>query len=42
MTNEEIAWVNAYHAQVREALQPLLEGEPLQWLIKNTEPLPLH
>ena len=42
MTNEEIAWVNAYHAQVRQALQPLLEGEPLQWLIKNTEPLPLH
>lgn len=42
MTNEEIAWVNAYHAQVREALQPLLEGEPLQWLIKNTEPLSLH
>ena len=42
MTNDEITWVNNYHATVRTALEPLLEGAPLQWLLKNTEPLPLH
>ena len=42
MTNDEITWVNNYHATVRAALEPLVEGEPLQWLLKNTEPLPLH
>ncbi len=39
MTEAEIEWVNNYHATVREALAPVLEGKPLQWLIDNTEKL---
>ncbi len=42
MTNEEIEWLNAYHAHVREALAPDLEGRPLEWLQANTRPLKLH
>lgn len=42
MTNEEIEWLNEYHAKVREALAPDLEGKDLEWLNKNTEPLKLH
>jgi Xaa-Pro aminopeptidase len=40
MTDEEIAWVNAYHARVREIILPLLQTEEQrQWLTRNTEPL---
>lgn len=35
----EIDWLNSYHAQVREALSPLLEGEDLTWLITATQPI---
>ncbi|WP_417797759.1 aminopeptidase P family protein [Terasakiella pusilla] len=35
----EIDWLNSYHAQVREALSPLLEGEDLAWLIAATQPI---
>lgn len=42
MTNQEIEWLNAYHARVREALAPELEGRPLEWLNENTRPLELH
>jgi Xaa-Pro aminopeptidase len=34
----DIAWLNAYHATVRERLLPLVEGEAKDWLIKRTEP----
>ena len=40
MTDEEIEWVNGYHAHVREVLLPLLETEAQrQWLTANTAPL---
>ena len=42
MTNQEIEWLNAYHARVREALSADLEGDALEWLNKNTQALPLH
>lgn len=42
MTNDEIAWLNAYHARVAEALAPHLDGEALAWLRRNTAPLTLH
>lgn len=42
MTNQEIEWLNEYHARVREALAPELEGRPLEWLERNTQPLKLH
>ena len=36
MSAQEIEWVNAYHARVREALAPDLSGEALAWLEDNT------
>ena len=35
----EIAWLNTYHARVREALIPDLDPETAAWLAKATEPL---
>jgi len=35
----EVAWVDAYHADVRRQLSPLLEGEALEWLVRKTAPL---
>ncbi|MGL4495502.1 MAG: aminopeptidase family protein P, partial [Beijerinckiaceae bacterium] len=39
MTRDEIAWLDAYHARVRESLAPQLEGTALAWLMQATEPL---
>jgi Xaa-Pro aminopeptidase len=36
---DEIAWLNSYHATVRERLQPLVSGPALAWLLARTEPL---
>ncbi|MGK2897589.1 MAG: aminopeptidase P family protein [Burkholderiaceae bacterium] len=36
---DEIAWLNAYHATVRERLAPLVAGDALAWLIRRTEPV---
>jgi len=36
---EEIAWLDAYHAGVREALSPSLDRETLAWLADATRPL---
>ena len=35
----EIAWLNAYHERVREALTPDLDSETAAWLAKATVPL---
>ncbi|QUL37078.1 aminopeptidase P family protein [Erythrobacter sp. JK5] len=35
----EIAWVDTYHARVRNLLAPRLSGEDLAWLERETEPL---
>ncbi|MEQ8269183.1 MAG: aminopeptidase P family protein [Parvibaculum sp.] len=32
LTEEEVAWLNAYHARVRDALAPGLDGETKAWL----------
>ena len=37
MNNDEKAWLNQYHQNVRERLAPHLQGDVLQWLIKNTQ-----
>lgn len=42
MTDDEIAWLNTYHARVREALSDGLAPDDLRWLEENTAPLPLH
>ncbi len=39
MTDDEINWVNNYHATVRERLLPLLDKEEQEWLTKKTETL---
>jgi Xaa-Pro aminopeptidase len=36
---DEIAWLNAYHATVRERLAPLVDGAALAWLTTRTEPI---
>jgi len=35
---EDRDWLNAYHALVRERLEPLVEGAAKQWLIERTQP----
>ncbi len=39
MRADEIAWLNAYHATVRERLTPRLSGDALAWLSARTQPL---
>jgi Xaa-Pro aminopeptidase len=39
MRADEIAWLDAYHQEVRERLSPLVQDEALAWLIERTEPL---
>ncbi|MEI2417406.1 aminopeptidase P family protein [Orrella sp. JC864] len=39
MRPDEIAWLDAYHRQVRERLAPLVSGPALAWLHRRTEPL---
>ena len=38
LTREELDWFDAYHAQVRKRLSPLLAGAALEWLLARTEP----
>ncbi|MGA2816179.1 MAG: aminopeptidase P family protein [Xanthobacteraceae bacterium] len=40
LTVDERAWFDAYHAQVREALSPLLDTATRAWLLAATIPLP--
>lgn len=39
LTPGEIAWLDAYHARVRELIAPLLEGDDLAWLERHTAAL---
>ena len=39
LATDEIAWLDRYHATVRERLAPLLEGAALVWLIERTQPI---
>jgi Xaa-Pro aminopeptidase len=36
---DEIAWLNAYHATVRERLAPRCSGDALAWLLARTQPV---
>ena len=36
LTEDEKQWFNAYHAEVRERLSPLLDGAALEWLNTRT------
>lgn len=37
LTEQEVCWLNSYHARVRERLAPLLDGKALAWLLSRTE-----
>ncbi|MEO6920562.1 MAG: aminopeptidase P family protein [Collimonas sp.] len=39
LRSDEISWLNAYHAEVRERLSPHLRGDALQWLETRTQAL---
>jgi len=39
MTGEEIAWLDAYHTRVREALAQLVDEATRSWLVAATAPL---
>ena len=39
LTAKERAWVDAYHARVREEISPLLDAPTLSWLEAATKPL---
>ncbi|RZJ13464.1 MAG: aminopeptidase P family protein [Rubrivivax sp.] len=39
LRDDEVAWLNGYHASVRERLQSRVSGAALAWLIERTKPL---
>ncbi|OAN52253.1 X-Pro aminopeptidase [Paramagnetospirillum marisnigri] len=39
LTSEEIGWLDAYHARVRDEISPLVEPQVAQWLEQATRPL---
>jgi Xaa-Pro aminopeptidase len=39
MTADETAWLDAYHARVRETLAPVVDAPTREWLIKATAPI---
>ncbi|QNM98409.1 aminopeptidase P family protein [Chitinimonas koreensis] len=39
LRDDEIAWLDRYHAEVRQRLLPLVEGEARDWLLRHTAAL---
>ncbi len=39
LRGDEVAWLNDYHATVRERVAPLVAGDALAWLEANTRPI---
>jgi Xaa-Pro aminopeptidase len=39
LRQDEVDWLDAYHATVRERLGPLVDGAALAWLTERTEPI---
>lgn len=39
LTAEEIAWLNAYHAEVASRIGPLVSGPAREWLESRTQPI---
>jgi Xaa-Pro aminopeptidase len=39
LRTDEAAWLNAYHATVRERLAPRLSGDALAWLVERSAPI---
>jgi Xaa-Pro aminopeptidase len=36
LTDDEVAWLNAYHARVRDSLTPLVDSPTASWLADAT------
>jgi Xaa-Pro aminopeptidase len=39
LSADDIAWLDAYHATVRDRLAPRVKGTALAWLLERTQPL---
>jgi Xaa-Pro aminopeptidase len=39
LSAEEIAWIDAYHARVRDTVGPLLDPQTAAWLERATRPI---
>ena len=39
LDEDEIAWLDAYHARVRETLAPIVDPETARWLAQATQPI---
>jgi Xaa-Pro aminopeptidase len=39
LEEEEIAWLDRYHARVRETLTPLVDADTARWLVEATQPI---
>ncbi len=39
MTDDDVAWLDAYHDRVREVIAPLLDDETAAWLAEATRPV---
>ena len=39
LSDQELEWLNGYHAHVLEKVLPLLEGEDARWLAEKCRPL---
>ncbi|BBN15819.1 Xaa-Pro aminopeptidase [Marchantia polymorpha subsp. ruderalis] len=39
LSDSELTWLNDYHAQVWEKVSPLVAGDALEWLHRNTRPI---
>jgi Xaa-Pro aminopeptidase len=39
LTETETAWLNAYHAEVRQRLLPRVQGDAQAWLLRRTQAL---
>ncbi|HYA66082.1 MAG TPA: M24 family metallopeptidase C-terminal domain-containing protein, partial [Burkholderiaceae bacterium] len=39
LRDDEVAWLNEYHQQVRERLSPLVSEAALAWLQRSTQAL---
>jgi Xaa-Pro aminopeptidase len=40
LEDEEIDWLDAYHAEIRDVLTPLVDPDTAQWLAAVTQPIP--
>ncbi len=39
LRSDEVDWLNAYHAVVRDRLSPKVDGDALTWLLLRTQPI---